>query len=208
MKRRISALIGAFTLCATTMFAQFNTVTQSSYLYKVKHTNPLHGGIEKEASLESDTSHITDSIEPVASYSSSMPSLPQMSLPLKSIHITSAFGWRRDPFVRNKRSWHSGVDLRANYELVYSMLPGIVSKCGYDNRSGHYVVLSHGNISISYCHLSKILVAEGSPVYPGMPVARTGNSGRSTGPHLHIGGRLNGTRIDVTPLLMIIQSHL
>ena len=57
-----------------------------------------------------------------------------------------------------KLSWHNGLDLRAKNEPAYAMMDGFVEKVGYDNRSGNYVTLRHGNFYISYCHLSSIIV--------------------------------------------------
>ena len=112
-------------------------------------------------------------------------SYPSITYPLKSIKITSPYGYRRDPFT-GKLSWHNGLDLRAKNEPAYAMMNGIVEKVGYDNRSGNYVTLRHGNYHVSYCHLSSIIVRKGEYVYPGIIVGVTGNTGRSTGSHLHL----------------------
>lgn len=109
-----------------------------------------------------------------------------ISPPLKSIFITSSFGKRNDPFTK-KTTRHSGIDLRANYENVYAILDSQVKKVGYDRRSGFYITFQQGFCMYSYCHLSKILIpGEGYIVKAGDIVAISGNSGRSTGPHLHI----------------------
>lgn len=61
------------------------------------------------------------------------------------------------------------------------MMYGKVIKVGRDKRSGLYVTLRHGDFTVSYCHLSLVLVTKGSHVSPGTIIALTGSSGRSTG---------------------------
>ncbi|MCH5243176.1 MAG: M23 family metallopeptidase [Muribaculaceae bacterium] len=55
-----------------------------------------------------------------------------------------------------------------------------------DKGVGHYITIRHGEYTVSYCHLSEILVKKGQVIAPGEPVAVSGNTGRSTAPHLHI----------------------
>lgn len=96
------------------------------------------------------------------------------------------YGWRKHP-VTGARSFHNGVDLRANFEPVYAILPGEVVSTGYEPKGGNYITLRHGNISVTYCHLSVIGVKKGSSVFSGQAIGISGNSGASTtGPHLHI----------------------
>ena len=131
-------------------------------------------------------------------------SYPSITYPLKSIKVTSPFGYRRDPFT-GKLSWHNGLDLRAKNEPAYAMMEGIVAKVGYDNRSGNYVTLRHGNFYISYCHLSSIIVRKGESVFPGIIVGVTGNTGRSTGCHLHLTCKKDGESFNPTILLNLIE---
>ena len=127
-----------------------------------------------------------------------------MALPLRRIHITSSFGRRIHPITK-KSSVHNGVDLRASYEEVYSMLPGIVHKTGEDKRSGKYIIISTGDYKISYCHLSQINVRQGEMVMAGMPVGISGNSGYSTGPHLHLTVRIDGILQNPETLIKAIK---
>lgn len=108
-----------------------------------------------------------------------------VSFPLDKMTVTSGFGERIDPFT-GKKTKHNGIDLRANNEIAYAMLPGVVEKVGYDKRSGHYVTLRHADYMVSYCHLSEAYVSKGDLVFPRQPIAHTGNTGRSASPHLHI----------------------
>lgn len=129
---------------------------------------------------------------------------PGASYPLRRIIVTSPFGMRTDPFTK-KKVRHNGLDLRAHYEPAYAMFCGKVIRAGKDSRSGMYVTLRHGDLTVSYCHLSKITVAKGVFVHPGDPIGITGNSGRSSGPHLHLTVRMEGNHINPGILLQFID---
>lgn len=117
--------------------------------------------------------------------------LSMVSLPLKSIRVNSPFGVRRDPLNRKKTRMHNGLDLRAKYEDVYSMLPGIVSNIGYSVGGGYFVTINYDACVCSYLHLSKIKVRKGQHVNAGQLIAISGNSGkRTTGAHLHLSCRI------------------
>ena len=110
----------------------------------------------------------------------------RFSLPLQRIRITSPYGMRRHPIYRDLR-FHNGIDLAANYEPVYAMLDGIVTKVGSNPSAGKYVTLQHGtDLEITYMHLSRIHVTKGDRILSGELVARSGNTGCSCSPHLHI----------------------
>lgn len=128
-----------------------------------------------------------------------------VSLPLKRIKVTSPFGMRKDPFT-GKRKMHNGIDLHARNDEVYAMFPGVVKKVGYDKHSGNYVTLQHGDYMVSYCHLSKVAVKEKTPVLAGDVVGITGNTGRSTGEHLHLTCKRSGISINPSVMLEYIGS--
>ena len=125
-----------------------------------------------------------------------------VSLPLKKIKVTSPFGMRKDPFT-GERKMHNGIDLYARNDEVYAMFPGVVKKVGYDKRSGNFIILQHGDYSVVYCHLSRITIKEETPVLAGDVVAITGNTGRSTGEHLHITLRYKGQCINPKLILLL-----
>lgn len=127
-----------------------------------------------------------------------------VSYPLKRIKVTSHYGLRRDPFT-GKKSRHKGLDLQARNEEVYAMMYGEVIKVSSDRRSGNYVVLRHGGYTVSYCHLSKVLVREGTKVKPGEAVAISGRTGRATGFHLHITVRNSKRYVNPLVLLEVIK---
>jgi murein DD-endopeptidase MepM/ murein hydrolase activator NlpD len=100
--------------------------------------------------------------------------------------VTSAFGWRRDPFT-NRMKFHQGVDLRAAYgQEVQAASKGIVVFSGDQGGYGTSVVVEHADgTRTRYAHLSATLVRKGDQVGAGEPVGRAGRSGRATGTHLH-----------------------
>ena len=202
MKKVLSLIIAVVCISTTTAQAQFYTVSNSKHRYKVKVHTPH---TEKEAPLLRDTSSIrmlpTDSATS-ESKTSEQENTNKFSLssPLQNIYITSTFGYRQDPFTAQSR-FHNGIDLRANYVPCYAMLDGIVDRIGFDKRSGNFITLRHGNYTVSFCHLSKIIVTKGMFVKAGTPIALTGNSGRSTAPHLHLTVKYKRKAINAKVLL-------
>jgi murein DD-endopeptidase len=97
--------------------------------------------------------------------------------------------------ITGKPTLHQGIDLRANFEPVYAVMDGMVEKAGYDQRSGFFIRLIHSPFcTSSYAHLSAIKVKEGAIIKAGDVIGISGNSGTSTGPHLHF--RINNTNAD------------
>ncbi|MTV50586.1 peptidoglycan DD-metalloendopeptidase family protein [Heliobacillus mobilis] len=100
--------------------------------------------------------------------------------------ITSPFGSRKSPFGVNKE-FHTGLDLAADYGTpVRSAAKGKVVFTGSKPGLGNVVEVDHGyGFTTAYCHLSAITVKANDTVERGDQVGKVGNSGRSTGPHLH-----------------------
>jgi murein DD-endopeptidase MepM/ murein hydrolase activator NlpD len=119
-----------------------------------------------------------------------------MDLPLGS-PVTSAYGWRSDPFTGHAR-FHRGVDLRATYGTeVPAASGGTVLCAGQRGTYGNLVVVRDDQgVETRYAHLSATLVREGDVIEPGTPIGRVGSSGRSAAPHLHFEVLVNGERID------------
>ena len=130
-----------------------------------------------------------------------------VSYPLEKMKVTSPYGMRKDPMTGIYKK-HNGVDLRARKAMVYSMFPGIVHKVGYDERSGNYVIIHHGEIAVSYCHLSKIQIIKGSRVHAHEIIGISGNTGRSTGEHLHVTCKMKGTYINPEIIFQYIRNIL
>ena len=208
MRRKIVALWIISCLAVLNAKAQFNTVSDNVCRYKVKKVEekfllPANQPVDSiQANLLQQETDSVDSKQKqwISSY-------PSITYPLKSIKVTSPYGYRRDP-ITGKQSWHNGLDLRAKNEPAYAMMDGIVEKVGYDNRSGNYVTLRHGKFYISYCHLSSIIVRKGESVFPGIIVGVTGNTGRSTGSHLHLTCKKDGKSINPAILFTANSSPL
>lgn len=119
--------------------------------------------------------------------------LPEMnSQPLPPLHwpvsgtVSSGFGWRDDPFT-GKQAWHAGLDFAVPEGTpVEACWPGKVIFSGSKGGFGNKVIIEHADGWKSvYAHNSENLVREGDKVAPGQKIAMSGNTGRSTGPHLH-----------------------
>ena len=187
--------------------AQFNTVSDNVCRYKVKKVEekllpPANNQVDSvTANLPQQETDSVDSKQ--KQWTSSYPSI---TYPLKSIKVTSPYGYRRDP-INGRKSMHHGIDLQAHNEYVYSMMDGKVEKVGYDARSGNYIILRHADFTISYCHLSKVHIAPGTPVFAGTIIGRSGSTGRATGEHLHIVAKHKGIIFNPKILFCYIKSH-
>jgi murein DD-endopeptidase MepM/ murein hydrolase activator NlpD len=120
-----------------------------------------------------------------------------LSLPVDYYRLTSKYGGRVDP-VNKKRSQHHGLDMAgAMNTSIYAPAPGTVTYSGPKGRYGNVVEIDHGlGIVTRYAHLNKSLVEVGDIVDHRQRVALLGNSGRSTGPHLHYEVRFDGRPMD------------
>ncbi|MBA4299462.1 MAG: peptidase M23 [Cyclobacterium sp.] len=107
------------------------------------------------------------------------------SLPLEDFFLTSAFGYRSDPFS-GETKFHRGIDLKTKRSKVLSMLHGTVVSVGNDPLLGIFVKVQHGNYESIYGHLSQSFVKKGERVLPGTILGISGSTGRATGDHLHL----------------------
>lgn len=128
---------------------------------------------------------ISSNLERLENLSASVTKIP-LSLPIHDFRLTSGFGPRLDPF-KKRAAFHSGVDFgTATGTPVYTTLPGTVTRAGYKGPYGLVVEIDHGNgFRTRYGHLARSRVRRGQQVEFQQHIADAGNSGRSTGPHLH-----------------------
>lgn len=109
-------------------------------------------------------------------------------------YVTSGYGYRE---VDGKRNLHKGIDINLRYENVYSARAGTVIAAKYSSSYGYYIVIDHGNnIQTLYAHLSKMSVKVGQTVGARELIGVSGNTGWSTGPHLHFEIRVNGSYVN------------
>lgn len=118
--------------------------------------------------------------------------------------VTSRFGYRISPFTHEKE-FHRGIDISSRMNSpIDAPADGVVSSITWDYGYGKIITVDHGHgIRTRYAHLSKVLVKKGQYVKRGQKIALVGNSGRTTGPHLHYEVHLNG--LAVNPLRYILN---
>ncbi|MGI6433961.1 MAG: peptidoglycan DD-metalloendopeptidase family protein [Syntrophomonadaceae bacterium] len=112
--------------------------------------------------------------------------------------LTSAFGYRQSPFGRSRETFHNGIDIACNGgSEVLAAGDGLVTRAGWEGVYGRAIVIDHGyGLQTMYGHNARLMVEEGDQVYKGQVIALSGNSGRSTGPHLHFTLMRYGQAID------------
>ncbi len=119
---------------------------------------------------------------------------PTFIWPVSYGYITSGFGYRSRPKA-GASTYHQGVDIGVSTGTsVMASSAGTVTVAGWQGGYGNVVYIEHENgVTTRYGHLSRILVKKGDRVYQGQKIALSGNTGNSTGPHLHFEYRINGT---------------
>lgn len=125
------------------------------------------------------------------------------NFPVKVGELSSGYGIRKDPFT-GKRRMHRGIDIAARSGTdVFPLGDGKVIFSGYKPGFGKLIEIRHGNTVITrYAHLKKTLVKVGQTVTQKDVIALVGNTGRSTGPHLHLEVALNGKTVDPSIFLV------
>lgn len=134
-------------------------------------------------------------------HSGGLDEVPDFRMPVQA-HFSSSFGIRKDPFTHEMRM-HRGVDIAAPEGLeVRAACAEQVVFSGYEKGYGNTVVVQHpGGFETRYAHLGKLLVSAGDLLQTEQVLGTVGNTGRSTGPHLHFEVSRYGDRIDPKPLL-------
>jgi len=127
--------------------------------------------------------------------------IPQV-VPASVENITSGFGYRRDPF-NGHGAMHAGIDFKGEIgSPIFAAADGRVTFAGWKAGYGQAIEITHGNGMLTrYAHLSRIGVKVGQPVEAGATIGGLGNTGRSTGPHLHFEVRINDRAVNPRPFL-------
>lgn len=211
--KRIPAWVG---ICVSVLFV----LTASVFTTQAASPNTIPGQesvMQEELSEETVTAPKTEPVQIVPSDQaelqevepeeslqteqvvSEQPEAPMYIWPLENVEaaVTDAFGYRTSALT-GKESLHPGVDLAADYGTnVLAVADGIVLDCSYDAAYGYILTLEHENgVQTQYAHLSEFLVEFGDVVRQGQIIAKTGDSGWTTGPHLHLGVLINGETAD------------
>jgi murein DD-endopeptidase MepM/ murein hydrolase activator NlpD len=118
--------------------------------------------------------------------------------------ISSEFGYRQSPFTGEKE-FHKGLDICSKKgSPIISPANGVVSSIETDPGYGKLLIINHGyGLITRYAHLDKVMVKKGQAVQRGQEIALVGNTGRTTGPHLHYEVHFNG--VPVNPLRYILN---
>lgn len=215
LEEQLQQLISTFS--EKTKTASVQTVEESQSLHETmqiietfsaNETNPIQIAERTKNDLDSMAIElaslnikITQAMNEAENIANKFITTPSM-WPTDSTRITSNFGYRKDPITR-KRTFHSGIDIGADRgDPVYAAGAGKVVETGYNRNEGYYIVINHGGgFKTTYKHLSKIIVKKNQEVYRGDTIGKVGNSGRSTGPHLHFEVIKGGKEVD--PLLYV-----
>jgi murein DD-endopeptidase MepM/ murein hydrolase activator NlpD len=121
----------------------------------------------------------------------------------------SSFGWRIDPFT-GQRTMHEGIDFLVDTGTpVHAAAAGLVLVARFHREYGYMVDIDHGNgYTTRYAHASKLLVKPGDLVQRGAVIARSGTTGRSTGPHVHFEVRYKGVAQNPNRFLKVSAASL
>ncbi len=123
--------------------------------------------------------------------------------------VTGSFGERIDPF-NGEGAFHSGVDIGALYgQAIISPAEGVVQFADFMGGYGRAVILDHGHgVTTRYGHMKSFAVYPGQHVHRGDTIGYVGDSGRSTGPHLHYEVRINDVPVNPHKYLRVTYAHL
>ncbi len=121
--------------------------------------------------------------------------------------VTSGFGARTSPFT-GEPAIHKGIDVAAPVGTpIYAPADGVVVFAGQRNGFGNFVMIAHGyGVVTGYGHNAQNLVSPGQVIHRGDQIATVGQSGRSTGPHLHYEVAVNGQVIDPKKFILNIDN--
>ena len=215
--KSVFILLFALNLSVLRVSAQFYTITADTAMMYERETKAVPASVPVETDSVSEEQEDVGEMEPVfdafvdvrdSILLELLNERLSVCLPLDFLKVNSRYGYRTDPVYRCTR-FHDGIDLACRYEKVYSMLPAVVKAVRFGNRGyGNHVVLEHGGIECLYGHLSAVLVREGDVIPAGAVVGISGNSGKSTGPHLHLQIRVDGKSVDPKPFVDALNGYI
>jgi len=155
----------------------------------------------RDGSLDQRFERLALSLARMSALQDGLDSVPQV-MPADMRMISSGFGYRRDPF-NGRAAMHAGLDFRGPVgSPIHAAAEGRVSFVGTRQGYGKVVEISHGNgLMTRYAHMSAWKSRVGQQVAAGDVIGQIGNTGRSTGPHLHFEVRINGRAVNPRPFL-------
>lgn len=166
---------------------------------------------DPSSAFETKVKELDDALSTLETVKAEAQKLP-IANPAPGRAVTSTFGIRRDPLLGTP-ALHSGMDFRSAVGApVLATGNGTVIHAGWNGGYGRMVEIDHGGgWTTRFAHLSGISVTEGQTVASGDLIGNSGNTGRSTGPHLHYEVRRNGDAVNPLPFLKVgkkIQKYL
>nr|WP_082125054.1 M23 family metallopeptidase [Aurantiacibacter luteus] len=156
---------------------------------------------EADGSIDPRFRRMGASLARMAALENGLDAIPQV-MPADIRSISSGFGYRSDPF-NGSATMHSGLDFRGPIGApIHAAAEGRVSFVGQRSGYGNVVEISHGQGMVTrYAHMSRFATRIGTRVAAGDVIGAIGNTGRSTGPHLHFEVRINGRAVNPRPFL-------
>lgn len=166
-------------------------------LVTAANQDPLLAALEKFETRLSDRERQLRVLEDLLMASRLQKEIKPSGWPVESGFITSLFGHRTDPFS-GRGAFHEGIDFAGRQgSKVLAVASGIVTYSGDRSGYGELVEINHGNGYVTrYGHNERVLVRVGETVRKGQQLATMGNTGRSTGPHVHFEVLLNGAVVN------------
>lgn len=187
--------------------SQFNVVMQQKDVKGVG----LYYVPSKNASQAAETSkkNLVDKEQPNENSKNLSKTIdkPKFSLPLANIKETSSFGMRFHP-IDSVYKYHNGIDLRAKKDTVYSVFRGIVENSGFSPSLGYFVKINFNGYIAIYAHLAEYYVLKGEQVEAGDKIGKSGNTGKSTGEHLHFSLKKGDRYINPKLFLNLLNNQL
>ncbi len=194
---------------AAIAFPGVNSILQNSVGTLIRGGTPA---VQKETTNKKQESVQTPSVNNSKSTEEFKPSkdTPKFQKPLEGeIRVGSGYGMRIHP-IKKVKQMHRGIDINPNLldekgnrlstkdQPIFSVADGkVVAAAQLDSACGYGIKVQHsGGYDSIYCHASQLLVKPGQSVKAGEKIALIGSTGASTGPHLHLGMKLNGEWID------------
>ena len=162
----------------------------------VRLIDALDGSLQDMTEFKKCVSEINALWEKQFTWLNSLP----IGIPIKDNYsLSSGFGLRMDPFL-HAMAKHEGLDFSAPVGTpILASAGGVVSRSGWDSQYGNVIEINHAEgFKTRYAHASQLLVRVGQTVKRGDMIARVGNTGRSTGPHLHYEVMRAGNHINPT----------
>ena len=155
----------------------------------------------RDGSLDPRFQRLGASLSRMEALTRSLRGIPQV-LPASLEFISSGFGYRSDPFTGGG-AFHAGLDFRGPIGApIYAAAEGTVSFVGQRSGYGNCVEIDHGNgLLTRYAHMSAFRTTMGTRVAAGTVIGAIGNTGRSTGPHLHFEVRIHDQPVNPRPFL-------